>query len=218
MALPRLSMAPSHLALGTVFTLDQLPYELRVVAFDQAEVMYDMRWSQEVPWMMGKLTGMFAYFRLPRDHFEAEARYLRMDPLSARELEVHRPELPFAVAQCAELSWYEGWGDIGEFAASHDAVLPVGAIFLSPFGPRDTGKPAVLLHADNGDFFTALELLRKAKVVQDPHIGNVRLNEGVGIYREGIKKRIPSYYIWGARSRADAPAISLAHAATRVVR
>lgn len=216
MAFPN-TMAATPLALGTVFTLEQLPYELRVVAFDRAEVMYDMRWSLEAPWMMAKLTGAFAYFRLSRDHFEAEARCVRMDPLSARELEVHRPELPFAVAQRVNLSWYESWGGAEDVAASDEAVLPVGAIFLSPFGPRDTSKPAVLLHADNGQSFTALELLRKAKHIQDPHIGTVRLTEGVGIYREGIKKRIPSYYIWGARSRADAPAINLAHAAIRAV-
>lgn len=211
-------MAPSQPALGTVFTLEQLPYELRVVAFDRAEVMYDMRWSLEVPWMMAKLTGAFAYYRIDRDYFEAKARCVRMDPLSDRELEVHRPGLPFAVVQRTDLSWYESWGDIGGLAASDEAVLPVGAIFLSPFGPRDTSRPALQLLADNGKFFTASELLRKAKLIQDPHIGNVRLTEGVGIYREGIKKRIPSYYVWGARSRADAPAINLAHAATKVTR
>src|SRR5262249_44873928 len=151
----------------------------RVVAFDQAEVMYDMRWSLEAPWMMAKLTREFAYYRIDRAYFEANARYVRMDPLSDRELEVHRPELHFAVAQRADLSWYESWGDVDGLVTSDEAVLPVGAIFLSPFGPRDTSKPAVLLHADNGESFTAMELLCKAKHIQDPHIGTVRLTEGV---------------------------------------
>lgn len=77
----------------------------------------------------------------------------------------------------------------------------MSAIFLSPFGSRDTAKLAVLLSADNGVSFTVAELLRKAKAIQDPQIGAVRLTEDAGIYRDGIKKSIPSYYIWGSRSR-----------------
>ena len=53
----------------------------------------------------------------------------------------------------------------------------------------------------------------KASELQFPHAGDVLLTEGVGIYRAGIKKRTPSYYIWGGRSRAEAPAVGLAHAA-----
>lgn len=37
----------------------------------------------------------------------------------------------------------------------------------------------------------------KARILPGPFVGDVRLTEGVGIYRAGIKKRLPSYYIWG---------------------
>jgi hypothetical protein len=69
------------------------------------------------------------------------------------------------------------------------------------------------LAADDGSAFTEAELLTKARILQAPFVGDIRLTEGVGIYRAGIKKRLPSYYIWGARSRADAPSAALTHTA-----
>ena len=162
---------------------------------------------------MARLSGDFTYCRLPRRHVEANARYVRTDALTETELQIHRPDLPFAVARRDDVSWYEpAWQ---EDAFETTSVLPVGVIYLAPFGPRDSAKTAVLLTAENGEWFTEAELLTKAKVLQEPFVGDVRLTEGVGIYRAGIKKRIPSYYIWGARSRAEAPSVVLSHAAKR---
>lgn len=186
---------------------------MRVVAFDDAEVMYDVWWPHREAWGMARLLGDFTYCRLPRRYVEASARYVRTDSLSEKELQVHRPDLPFAVARRDEVSWYEqSWR---EHVFETAPVLAVSTIYLAPFGPRDSAKPAVLLTADNGEGFTESELLTKAKMLQDPFVGNVRLTEGVGIYRAGIKKRVPSYYLWGARSRADQPSVVLSHGAKR---
>jgi len=184
---------------------------MRVIAFDSAEVMYDVWWPDRAAWGMARLLGDFTYYRLPRHYVEANARYIRIDSLSEMELRVHRPDLPFAVAQREDVSWYEpSWqGAVFETAPA----LAASSIYLAPFGPRDSAKPASLLAADNGTAFTEAELLTKAKILQVPFVGDVRLAEGVGIYRTGIKKRVPSYYIWGARSRADAPSTALSHAA-----
>jgi len=207
------AMPALQLALGVVFEIESSPSAMRVVAFDDAEVMYDVWWPHREAWGMARLLGDFSYFRLPRHYVEANARYIRTDPLSEKELRVHRPDLPFAVAQHNDVSWYApSWQGI-VFETS--PVISVSAIYLAPFGPRDSAKPAVLFTADNGEGFTEAELLSKAKILQAPFVGDVRLTEGVGIYRAGIKKHVPSYYLWGARSRADAPSTALSHAAKR---
>ena len=207
------AMASFQTALGVVFEIESSPHTMRVIAYDDAEVMYDVWWPHKNAWAMAKLQGDFTYYRLPRDYVEADARHIRTDPLSGGELQVHRPDLPFAVAQREGTSWYDrSWPD-GVFGTT--PVLAVSAIYLSPFGPRNSAKPPVLIEADNGESFTELELLTKAKELQAPFIGDVRLTDGVGIYRAGIKKRTPSYYLWGARSRANAPSTPLAHAAKR---
>jgi hypothetical protein len=204
-------MVQFQIALGVVFEIESSPSAMRVLAYDDAEVMYDVWWPHKSAWAMAKMLGDFSYYRLPRHYVEANAKHIRIDPLSEKERQVHRPDLPFAVARRDGTSWYDQSWPEGVFGSA--PILEVEAIYLSPFGPRDTAKPSVLLTADNGESFTEMELLTKAREIQRPFIGDVRLTEGVGIYRAGIKKRTPSYYVWGARSRADAPSKVLAHAA-----
>jgi hypothetical protein len=205
------AMTAFKTALGAVFEIESNPYAMRVIAFDDAEVMYDVWWPDKETWGMARLLGDVACYRLRRDYVEANARYIRTDPLSEAELRVHRPELPFAVAQRKEVSWYgPSWReDVLETAP----VLAASNIYLAPFGPHDGTKQASLLAADDGIAFTEAELLTKARILQAPFVGDLRLTEGVGIYRAGIKKRLPSYYIWGARSRADSPSAALSHTA-----
>ena len=203
-------MNASRIALGAVYEAQWSPNPVRVVAFDSHVVMYDTWWPKKGAWAMAKLAGTFTYFRLSRTYFEAHSRLVRTDPLSEQELKIHRPELPFALAQRSNLSWYEPWSESAISAADSSPhsqrILDAPAAFLSPFGPRDSEKPPVLVNAENGRFFDEVELLRLARAIQDSFAGEVRLTNGVGIYRSGIKKRLPSYYLWGAKSRLEAPA------------
>lgn len=207
-------MGAGQLALGAVF--DGIgPYPMRVLAFDQKVVMYDVWWPHDSQWALAKLpTRACSYYRLPRDYWDEHARYVRTDSLTERELQVHQPHLPFAFAQRSDRCWYEPWTDVCAASNAGSAVTPVleaPAIYLEPFNPRNSMKPGVLVHADNGLFFTEPELLKKAWAIQCEFVGDVRLTTGVGVYRSGIQKRLPSYYLWGDRSRLDAPALSVAH-------
>lgn len=209
-----MAMPAFQTALGVVFEIESSPYVMRVVAFDDAEVMYDVWWPHREAWGMGRLLGNFTYCRLPRRYVETNAKYIRTDSLSEMELRVHRPDLPFAVAQRNDVSWYESSWQEGILETA--PTVAVSTIYLAPFGPRDSAKPAVLLAADDGEAFTEAELLTKARLLQSPFLGDVRLTEGVGIYRAGIKKRVPSYYIWGKRSRANSPSTALSYSAKTV--
>lgn len=187
--------------LGDVYETNWPSGPVRVVAFDSDVVMYDTWWSHKNAWGMSKLLGSFSYYRLDRKYFEAHMRYLRSEPLSSLELSVHRPELPFGFARHKDLSWYENWPSVP--VATDGQALSAPAIYIAPFGPRDSSKPPVLVQAKNGEFFTENELLTLAKEIQSSHLGEKRLTHGVGIYRSGIKKRVPSYYLWGAQSRLE---------------
>ena len=198
-------------ALGAVYEAQWSPDPVRIVAFDKSVVMYDTWLPHKNAWAMSNLPGSFSYYRLSRTYFESHSRYLRTEPYSEQEQKVHRPDLPFEFARRSHLSWYEPWdepatpGD-ANYSAVCQPVLESSALFLAPFGPRDSAKPAILVHAQNGEFFTEDEVLRLARTLQVPYLGEARLTSGVGIYRSGIKKRLPSYYIWGSKSRMDAPA------------
>jgi hypothetical protein len=174
---------------------------MRVLAFDDVEAMYDMWWPRTGAWSMARLRGTRLYYRLPRHYFHENARYLRTDPLSEVELRVHRPDLTSAVARHLGACWYEPSWPGCVFGAV--PVIAVNVICLAPFGPRDSDKPAILLTADNGEGFTEAELPTKAKTLQAPFLGDVRLTEGVGRCRSGIKKRVTRYCLWGAQRCPD---------------
>lgn len=201
-------MKSSHISIGAVFDLDWPADPVRVVAFNNDVVMYDAWWPHNGAWGMAKLLGTFSYYRLERNYFQAHSRYLRADPLTEQEMQVHRSELPFSFGQHEDLSWYEQWNEGVASPRAHpsnniDSVLNAPTLYLEPFGPRDSSKPAVLVEAKNGRFFTEKEVLLLAKTVQSQYLGHTRLTDGVGIYRSGIRKRLPSYYLWGAKSRLE---------------
>jgi hypothetical protein len=75
-------------ALGVVFEIETSPYAMRVVAYDDAEVMYDVWCPHRQAWGMARLLGDFTYYCLPRNYVEANASYIRTDSLSNKELRV----------------------------------------------------------------------------------------------------------------------------------
>ncbi len=196
-------MNPSAMNLGAVFKVDWSAEPVRVIAFDGHVVMYDTWWAHRESWGMSKLNGKYSYYRLHRDYFQKHASLLRSEPLTEQEVEVHRPDLPFAFATHQSLSWYDKWPN--DLHIESEQTLRAPAIYLAPFGPRDSSKPAVLVHAKDGLSFSETELLLAAKSIQDPYIREVPLTGGVGVHRSGIQKCLPSYYLWGAKSRLDAP-------------
>lgn len=196
-------MSRTCFALGDVFDADWCADLIRVVAFDQSVVMYDVWWPQRNNWGTARLLGTCSYYRLTRQYFEAHAMYVRSEPLSELEAIVHRPDLPFSFAQRASLSWYDDW-PVALDGEREDRGLNAPVIYLMPFGPRDSAKLSVQVVASNGHFFTEHELLRAARAIQQPHLRDARLTDGVGLHRSGFQKRIPSYYIWGAKSRLEA--------------
>ena len=100
-------MSRPPLELGAVFQMEWSENPVRVIAFDADVVMYDTWWPRKSGWAMGKLTGTFTYYRVPRELFVGKARYVRVDEYTPQQAAVHRPDLPFSIAQCESMSWYE---------------------------------------------------------------------------------------------------------------
>jgi hypothetical protein len=125
------------------------------------------------------------------------ATYLRSAPLSADETAVHRPDLPFVAARDPAVSWADG----AEKITAARSRLMASAIYLLPFGPGGGTKAGVRVTADNGSSFPPEELFGKARAVQARHLGNAVPVAGVGIYRSGLQRGLPAFYLWGAVSQ-----------------
>jgi hypothetical protein len=206
-------MNPQHLHLGAVFQPDWDERPIRVLAFDKTEVMYDCWWPHKGAWGLTSLKGTVSYYRIATTFLLSRAAYVRTDQYTDSEFKIHRPDLPFSFAKCSEIEWSvvlpASINELEQSLASTKisaaillASLNAPRLYLSPFGPKGSSKPGHLVEAQNGEAFSAAELLWHASRLQAPFVRDVPLTTGVGIYRLGLQRQLPSYYIWGARSRA----------------
>jgi len=204
----------SSIELGAVFQFDWDERPIRVIAFDDDVVMYDSWWESTNSW--AKLTWRFFYYRTRRDFFETRSRYLRTDPYTEEEYNVHRPDLPLAFATHDSLSWYTQQPNsevdleqqlanarIHEQKSAASARLTAPAIHLAPFGPKGMSKPTTLITAKNRESFSEAEMLWHAWQLQAPYLRENQIARGIGIHRLGIQRRKPSYYIWAAKSKLE---------------
>lgn len=207
-------MPNDNLELGAVFQPDWHSTPLRVLAFDRQQVMYDVWSTDESRWGINSLNQRISYYRLPTSLLLDRSLYLRTDEYSELERAIHRPDLPFSFGANATLDWpmicpgtvtdFPGrTKDASVHVESQSLELVAPQIYLSPFGPKGGSKPSALITAANGRCFMIDEILWRAARLQFSHLRDDKVTQGVGIYRSGIQKTLPSFYIWGAKSRMD---------------
>jgi hypothetical protein len=138
------------------------------------------------------------YYGTFADTLAEKATLVGSAPLTGEERDLLRPDLPFAIAQRADLSWANDWDALTDVTGD---TLHTAQVYVIPFGPAGGSKRAVRLVADDGIAFTAPELLGKAQHLQRPLLGKRSLVEGVGLYRNGLIRGVPAYYVWGAQSQ-----------------
>ncbi|MFJ8582814.1 hypothetical protein [Micromonospora sp. NPDC093277] len=165
---------------------------------DSDVVMYDAWWPHLEAWGLADLAAIKRHYVTSVSAVEEKATHLRTVPLTADEMAVHRPDLPFAAVQDVAMTWSSG--DTGRVTDAR-AELSASQVYLLPFGPGGGTKAGVRVAADNGNAFTVGELFRKAQAVQARHLGDVLPGAGAGIYRSGLQRGLPAYYLWGAVSR-----------------
>jgi hypothetical protein len=199
-------MDTSEIEPGAVFRFPHDDRPNRVLLHDNDVVMYDAWWPHLDGWGLADLGAIkrqrISYYVTTVSTVLERARFLRLDPLSADEWAVHRPDLPFAAVRDTALTWSsENTGRLAEARSGLDAPR----IYLLPFGPGGGTKAGVGVVADNGSSFTAGELFRKAQTVQARHVNDLMPVAGVGIYRSGLQRGLPAFYLWGSVSRLHQP-------------
>ncbi len=211
-------MEPAWVQVGAVFRWSHDDRPMRVLVHDRDVVMYDAWWPHLDAWGLADVQLIrkerIGYYVALASTLAEHASYVRLDPLTDDEVGIHRPDLPVAVGQCAAICWpskvpeaaarfAQDWRAAG---CPDGAMLQAPEVYLYPFGP-DGGVWAVAgarVQAANGTAFTAEELLFKAAVIQAPFISDAAPTQGIGIYRDGLYRGIPTYYLGGFESRLHA--------------
>lgn len=199
--------------IGAVFQTEWNSRPIRVIAFDDNLVMYDS-WQPDVPgWGIDSLNRTISYLRIPLSLLLSKSKYLRTEEYCEAELSIHRPDLPFSFAQSANVEWpsispktkedFSAITSSGPHSEASRSILDTSKLYLHPFGPKGSFKPGVVLESENPSGFTIDEVLWHAARLQSPYLREIKVTTGVGIYRSGIQRKLPSYYIWGAKSRME---------------
>lgn len=206
-------MNSDELQVGAVFQREWDNSPIRIIAFDDEQVMYDCWWPHVPGWGIDSLNRTIAFYRLPRSLLLNKSRYLITEKYTKAELSVLRPDLPFGLARSVDLQWpsippaakedFPGRTSFETPAGASKTLLDTPKLYLLPFGPKGSAKPGVVLQSENPSGFTIDEVLLHAARLQAPHLREIKITTGVGIYRSGIQRKLPSYYIWGGKSRME---------------
>ena len=204
-------MTKSNLIVGGVYSteLDKRPH--RVLAFDNIELFYDGWWEHKNDWGLKCHNSKVSFYRTSTTHFIKTAELIRIDPLIEEEKQKYKLELPFRLVRHEEFTWMQNsFPNLKSFTfyckehnlkLTDEPILKESQIILIPIGPNGGNKKSNLIEADNGKWFTELELLWKAHNIQAQF--KTCVSYGVGLYRLGLEKNFASYYIGGYYDLAE---------------
>jgi hypothetical protein len=177
---------------------------IRVLACDEVEVLYDVWWPHRNCWSLTDLKGRATYYRISTQSALSKAKILRTEQLTEAEFQVHRPNLPLRCCRTDAFTWDE----LSEAALLEETaitlareVITAAELVLVPFGPNGGERRGVKIQAQENDCFCGYELLAKASTLQSKH--QASRPDGLGLYRLGFQNRVPSFYLWGWRDKAN---------------
>ncbi|NED56043.1 hypothetical protein G3I24_34830 [Micromonospora aurantiaca] len=212
-------MEPSRIEIGAVFRWPHDDRPMRILMHDDVVVMYDAWWPHLKAWGMADLKELRRkrtdYYVATLSALSEKATYVRTEALTGEELAMHRPELPLSAGCCAEVDWPERVPENVELFAktagfadcmnrSGETRLAASELYLYPFSSGGGQKRAVRVKAEDGAVFTLKELLWRAVETQAPFVEGEPPVRGLGLYRSGLQRGIPAYYLWGSVSKIHA--------------
>ena len=180
---------------GNLFqvTWDERP--VRLLGADNIETFYDVFWPDFGWGLTSRRTS--TYYRMQTAHFRNTATSIGREPLTVAERAMHRPDLPMRLFQNTSGDWLKPLAEWESIACDYEIEAP--RLALIPFGPKGAPLRPVVVEAANGRSLAGMEILAGAHRAQSADCPDV---EGVGLYRSGVSRGIPSYYLWGAIDRA----------------
>lgn len=196
-------MKPTKLEIGGVYKTEWDDRLHRIIGLDDVEVFYDVA-GYDRPWSLsGNLKKKCSFYRTSAALFEMKSSQIDLLPLTEEEYHFFRPDLPMRIGRTKKLDWNQiDFKSYADFLNSFDAdlitelgnqQLQTNTLIILPYGPAGGRKKGEKLVADNGNYFSAAELIWKSKQIQESV--NKSVSIGIGIYRIGTEKGIPSYYI-----------------------
>lgn len=175
----------------------------RIIGFDDYEVFYDGYGGHDDSWTFASnLKKKGSFYRTAMDVFLDQSKRIDFKELTKTEFDIFRPDLTIRTCRIKDLSWADellaSERKLAEYMSknysTHDfPIIQTEKIWLYPCGPKGGFKKGEIIKAKDNGGFSTIELLVNASRIQR-EVNNNQTN-GIGIYRIGIQRQIPSYYI-----------------------
>lgn len=197
-------MFKGQLQLGGIYRTEWGERPYRVIGYDEIEVFYDCLWLPDNIWTFsGNFKKKCYFYRTSAPLFFAKSKLIDIVPMAEEEFNAFRPDLPMRVCRSKELNWNKfDVSTADTFVKSVDNLydnsflcdkIQTEKLVLLPYGTKGGLKRGRTVTADNSKYFEGPELIWKAKELQEAV--NYQISNGIGIYRIGFERGLPSYYI-----------------------
>ena len=197
-------MKTDKLKLGEIYRTEWDKSPFRVIGYDDIEVFYDCLWSHDNSWTFsGNLKKKSYFYRTSAPLFIAKSKQIDYAQLTEEEQNAFRPDLPIRICRSKEFNWnnfhvstFDDFVKILESLSEKsflDDKIQSEKLVLLPYGNKGGLKKGTIIVAENSKYFEASELIWKAKELLEAV--NNKISNGIGIYRIGFEKGLPSYYI-----------------------
>ncbi|NVK73290.1 MAG: hypothetical protein HWE24_07410 [Oceanospirillaceae bacterium] len=201
-------------------------HRIRVMMFDEKEVFYQTI-NEDDSFVYANCKNL-SYYRITREYFEGNSRFIKHLALTERELEIHRPDLPLRLNCFSGLFWADkrienetalrGFLKTAGIDIAKLDGLKSSKVVIFPTSQQQSMKKSLLLENTAGEF-SGKELMLECFAIQSEYVipekqyfSSFRLIpngreekrlSGIGMYRMGIKGNVPSYYLGGEMSMAE---------------
>ena len=185
-----------EIKLGDILKINSTEQIIRVIALDDIEVLYDFYWNHNDKWAFAdNLSKKGFFYRMSLKNCISKCSKVDYKSLSDKEHMVLRPDLRLRFLRDKNASWQydyfkEKKNEIQNTFSNQ--FLPINKIFLCPLSKNKSIKKGEILESNNQEI-SFYEILVKA-FEMSKKIGKTDSN-GIGIYRLGIEKGVPSFYI-----------------------
>lgn len=179
---------------GEIYNSDFDERPFRIIGLDEHEVFYDCMW-QEGQWTFsGNFKANSIYYRMPVIAFKTRCQQTGFQELTEEELSFFRPDLPLRFGRTRQLNW----NDFDPEQNLDSGKIDIQKIVLVPYGPNGGHKRGAVIDDDSG--LSIQSIIFKAKELQEAV--NPKVSNGIGFYRLGTQRGIPSYAIGEFLDRA----------------
>ena len=180
-----------------------------VLAANEVQVLYDTWSEEEQNWTLRTHNPPALFYKSLHHNFRELSEYAGYDELTPEEINKFGLALPMAICRHRDLQWttdtFSSMQDFKHHGKSwnlgEEAMLHIATVVLIPYD-RELGMgDGIMIHAQDGNGFSEAELLWNAQNVQASI--HHKIQEGIGLHRQGWIKGYPSYYIGGYYDLGD---------------